>query len=112
MTTRKGKRESLCSNFVPTTFPLALGHAKHALIWNDDYRQFLIFFGLTFIVNLDYSVPGLVVADEYKNIKSCNPGQDLNPEHIHFEGNVFIHLTTKDQLTGKCADYLPKLIGI
>ena len=30
----------------------------------------------------------------------------------HFEGTVFIHLTTKDQLTRKCADYLPKLISI
>ena len=27
-------------------------------------------------------------------------------------GQDFIHLTTKDQLTKKCADYLPKLISI
>ena len=31
---------------------------------------------------------------------------------IHFEGTVFIHLTTKDQLTEKWTDYLLKLISI
>ena len=55
---------------------------QHVLyLSNDDYRQFPIFSGLTVIVNLDYSVPGLVVADEKKKSKSCIPGQDLNPEH-------------------------------
>ena len=49
---------------------------------NDDYRQFLIFFRVTVIVNLDYSVPGLVVADEKKKSKSCTTGQDLKPEHL------------------------------
>ena len=33
------------------------------------------------MVNLDYSVPGLVVADEEKKGKSSIPGRDLNPEH-------------------------------
>ena len=33
------------------------------------------------LVNLDYSVPGLVVADEKKKGKSCIPGRDLNLEH-------------------------------
>ena len=56
---------------------------QHILyLWIDDYRQFLIFFRLTFIVNLDYSVPGLLVADEKKKSKSYIPGQDLKPEHL------------------------------
>ena len=47
------------------------------------YWQFLIFSGLTVIVNLDYSTlfQGLVVAGEKKKSKSFMPGQDLNPEH-------------------------------
>ena len=48
---------------------------------NDDYRQFLTFSGLNVVVYLDYSVPGLVLADEKTKSKSCIPGQDLNTEH-------------------------------
>ena len=38
-------------------------------LWNDDYRQFLVFSKLTVIGNVDYSVPGLLVADEKKKKK-------------------------------------------
>ena len=31
---------------------------------------------------------------------------------IHLKGAVFSHLTTKDRLTKRCADYIPKLISI
>ena len=43
-----------------------------------------------------------------KTVKAA-PGQDFNPE-THFEGTVFIDLIAKDQLTRKCAHYLPNQI--
>ena len=62
---------------------------------------------MTVLVNLDYSVPGLVVADEKKK-KKLHPRTGFAPG----EGIVFIHLTTKDQLTDNCTDYLSNLINI
>ena len=87
---------------------------------NDDYRQFLIFFRLTVIVNLDYSVPGLVVADEKEKSKSYILAQDLN-RSTHFKGTVLILLTTddgrptktdQDRRNEKFTDYFSKLISI
>ena len=61
------------------TLKFEASDSKHILYrWNDDYRQFVIFPGMTVLVNLDYSVPGLVVADEKKK-KKLHPRTGFAP---------------------------------
>ena len=74
-----------------------------------DYPSLLDCFKWRIILHLDYSVP-LVVADK-KKTKSKSLDR-IWTRSTHFKRTVFILLIAKDQLTGKCADYLPKLISI
>ena len=80
-------------------------------LWHDDYRQFVIFPGLTDVVNLDYSAPRLVVADEKKRVE-VESLDVMWTRSTQCEGTDFIHLTTKDQLADNCTDYLPNLISM
>ena len=64
------------------------------------------FSGLTVIVNLAYSVPGLVVADEKKKKVKVATWS------IHCKGTVFVHVTTTDQLAYNCTNYLSTRSGI
>ena len=80
---------------------------QHILyLWNDDYLRFQIFSGMTVIVNLDYSVPGLVVADEKKKKVKVASLDGMWTWSTHCEGSVFIHVTTKYQLAYNCTNYL------
>ena len=82
---------------LPRKSKLVIKSYQHVLyLWNDDYRQFLILFRLTVIVNLDYSVPGLVLADE-KNKVTVSSLNSIWNRRTHLKGTAFNHQRLTDR---------------
>ena len=85
---------------------------QHILyVWNDYYRQFVIYTGMTVIVILGLLCPR-TCGRRWKKKGKVASLDGIWTRNSQCEGTVVIHLPIKDQLVDNCTDHLSNIISI